>query len=81
MTEQEIALRYVRRHLESNRNMRTAIANRLLDEYKKDIDVEYLMGLLRSLWGTLSDTEQFNLAQTVAGARHYNAFLQAMKSE
>jgi hypothetical protein len=77
MTEHEIARRYVLRHL-STKEMRARITDLFLGAPVQDIDAEYLFNVMKAQWDTLDDSKQLAVAQAVAGARHYNAFLELM---
>ena len=77
MTEQEIASRYVLRHLQSNKELRLRLSELFLGKLT-DVDAGYLLVTMKIKWTDMGDAEQLHLAQAVAGARHYNAFIQAM---
>jgi hypothetical protein len=77
MTEQEKATRYVLNHLQSNKEFRLRLSELFLGKYT-DIDADYLLAAMKVEWSNMSDAEKLHLAQAVAGAGHYNAFIQAM---
>jgi TP901 family phage tail tape measure protein len=71
------------------RNMQTsAVRNKLRDQLKVETvlpggGLKPAFSVLKELdskWQDLSDSQQFNIAQSVAGARHYNAFLTLMNN-
>jgi hypothetical protein len=77
MTEAEIAKDYVLKHLKSNKEFRLRLSELFLGKCT-DVDAEYLLTAMRVEWPNMGDAEQLQLAQAVAGARHYNAFIQVM---
>lgn len=77
MTEQEIAKSYVLNHLQSNKEFRLRLSELFLGEYE-DVDAEYLLTAMKVEWANMSDAERLHLAQAVAGAHRYNAFIQVM---
>jgi hypothetical protein len=79
MTEIEVAKDYVLKQLNRNREFRLRLSELFIGK-PIDVDSEYLLTAIKVEWPNMSVEERLNLAQSVAGARHYNAFLQAMDS-
>jgi hypothetical protein len=80
MTEQEMANRYVLKHLESNKEFRLRLSE-LFIGIPIDVDAEYLLTSIKVGWPQMSNAEKLNLSQAVAGSRYYNAFIQLMDSQ
>lgn len=76
--EQENALQYVRRQLASNIEFRIRLSELFLGK-AEDASPECLLAVIKDEWHHMSDAYRLHLAQAIAGAGHYNAFLECMK--
>jgi hypothetical protein len=79
MTEREIAKNYVLKQLERNKEFRLRLSEKFIGK-STDVDADYLLTTMVVQWPSLTDAEKLSLAQAVAGAGHYNAFIQAMET-
>mgnify|MGYP000912416074 CR=1 FL=1 len=76
--EQEMALKYVRNQLARNIHFRVRLSELFLGK-AEDASPECLLAVIKDEWKHMSDSYRLHLAQAIAGANHYNAFLECMK--